>query len=278
MKEALLYDKLTNLKVQCNLCRLQCKIGDGKRGSCGVRENINGILYSLSFDRVIAANVDPIEKKPLFNFYPGTFSYSISTMGCNFRCLHCQNSDISQPPRYSRKSSFPGEKMTPEQIVREAKSKNCLSISYTYTEPTIFFELAYATSRLAKESGLKNVFVSNGYMSREALDMMQGSLDAINVDLKSFRDSHYRKVCGARLAGVLDSLKYIKKLGIWLEVTTLIIPGYNDSAEEFSDIANFIKNELGEETPWHVTAFFPTYKLMDAGRTPSETLRQAREI
>ena len=277
MKEALLYDKLEKDRVYCYLCQFHCKIAEGKRGICGVRENRDGTLYTLVYDRVVSRAVDPIEKKPLFNFMPGSTSYSIATVGCNFRCLHCQNYEISQMPRY-KDAKVIGEKVTPVEIVEEAEKYNCKSISYTYTEPTIFFELAYDTARLAHDKGIKNVFVSNGYMTKEMLDMIDGYLDGINVDLKAFTEEHYKKVCGAKLQGVLDSLKYIKRLGIWLEVTTLVIPGYNDSDDSFQNIAQFIKNELGEEVPWHVTAFYPTYKLLDAPRTSAETLRRARNI
>ena len=277
MKEALLYEKLEDGKVHCYLCRHQCKVSPGKRGICGVRENRDGTLYSLVYDKVISTAVDPIEKKPLFNFLPGSKSYSIATMGCNFKCLHCQNYDISQMPR-EEKGEILGEEISPAEIVAGAQRHGCKSIAYTYTEPTIFFELAYDTGRMAHEKGIKNIFVSNGFMTREMLDMTKGWLDGINVDLKGFTDEHYRKVCGARLEGVLDSLRYIKELGIWLEVTTLIIPGYNDSDEELENIAAFIRDKLGAETPWHVTAFYPTYKLLDAPRTPAATLRRARAI
>jgi len=277
MKEALLYKKTADNKVHCYLCHFNCVIAPGKRGVCGVRENMDGTLYTLVYDRIVSRAVDPIEKKPLFNFLPGSTSYSIATAGCNFRCLHCQNYDISQMPRRG-KGEIAGEKISPEEIVADAIRYKCKSISYTYTEPTIFFELAYDTGRLAHNEGIKNIFVSNGYMTQEMLDMINPYLDAINVDLKGFSEKHYAKVCGAKLAPVLDSLRYIKKLGIWLEVTTLVIPGYNDSDESFNGIADFIKNELGEGTPWHVTAFYPTYKLLDAPRTPAETLRRARDI
>lgn len=276
MKEALLYDKLDGGDVHCHLCQFRCRIKEGRRGICGVRENRSGTLYTLVYDRIVSHSVDPIEKKPLFNFLPGSTSYSVATVGCNFRCLHCQNYDISQMPRSS--GQVIGERTTPGEIVAGAKGNRCASISYTYTEPTIFFELALETAKLAKEAGIKNVFVSNGYMTAEMLEMMDGYLDAINVDLKGFTEEHYKKVCGATLGGVLDSLRLIKKMGIWLEVTTLVIPGYNDSDESFRNIAAFIKNELGVDTPWHVSAFYPTYKLLDAPRTPVSTLRRAREI
>ncbi len=277
MKEALLYEKLNEDRVHCLLCRFYCKIAPGKRGVCGVRENSGGTLYTLVYDRVVSRAIDPIEKKPLFNFMPGSSSYSIATVGCNFRCLHCQNYEISQMPR-ERGGGIVGEKVTPAEIVADAARHRCATIAYTYTEPTIFFELTYETSRLAHEKGIKNIYVSNGYMTREMLDMYAPYLDGINVDLKAFSEEHYKKVCGAGLEGVLDSLRYIKKLGIWLEVTTLVIPGYNDSDESFEKIASFIRDDLGVETPWHVTAFFPAYKLLDAPPTPVASLRKARRI
>jgi len=277
MKEALLYEKLEGEKVHCFLCQHHCKISPGKRGICGVRENQGGTLYSLVYDRVISRAVDPIEKKPLFNFLPGSKSYSIATVGCNFKCLHCQNYDISQMPS-EQKGTIMGGRISPAEIVDDAKANHCATIAYTYTEPTIFFELARDTGLIAREEGIKNIFVSNGYMTEEMLHMCEGWLDGINVDLKGFTEDHYKKICGARLRPVLDSLKVIKKMGIWLEVTTLVIPGYNDSEESFNSIAAFINNELGAETPWHVTAFYPTYKLLDASRTPVITLRKARDI
>ena len=276
MKEALLYEKLDGERVHCTLCRFDCIIAPGKRGVCGVRENRSGTLYSLVYDRIISTAVDPIEKKPLFNFLPGSKSFSLATMGCNFRCLHCQNYEISQTPREEK--TILGEAITPERLVDMAMRNNCKSIAYTYTEPTIFFELAYETAKLAEERSIKNIFVSNGYMTRQMLDGMKGLLHGINVDLKGFTEEHYRKICGAKLEGVLDSLRYIKELGIWLEVTTLAIPGYNDDDETFEGIAAFIRDDLGIETPWHVTAFYPTFKLLNAPRTPASTLRRAREI
>lgn len=277
MKEALLYEKLDRGKVHCFLCQHHCRISPGKRGICGVRENQGGTLYSLVYDHIISRAVDPIEKKPLFNFLPGTKSYSIATVGCNFRCLHCQNYDISQMPS-EKGGTIMGTRVTPDEIVASARANHCATIAYTYTEPTIFFELARDTGLLAKEEGIKNIFVSNGYMTNEMLQMCEGWLDGINVDLKGFTEEHYKKVCGAKLSPVLEALKMIRKMGIWLEVTTLVIPGYNDSRESLEGIAAFIKNELGAETPWHVTAFYPTYKLLDAPRTPAESLRKAREI
>ncbi|MDH3976050.1 MAG: AmmeMemoRadiSam system radical SAM enzyme [Deltaproteobacteria bacterium] len=277
MKEALLYEKLEGGKVHCFLCQHHCRISSGKRGICGVRENKEGTLYTLVYDHVISCAVDPIEKKPLFNFLPGSKSYSIATVGCNFKCLHCQNYDISQMPA-EKGGVIMGSRISPEEIVADAKAHHCATIAYTYTEPTIFFELARDTGQLAKSEGIKNIFVSNGYMTEEMLQMSSDWLDGINIDLKGFTEEHYKKICGAKLGPVLDSLRMIKKMGIWLEVTTLVIPGYNDSDESFENIADFIKNELGAETPWHVTAFYPTYKLLDVPRTPVETLGKARDI
>jgi len=263
--------------VRCILCGHRCLIKDGKRGICAVRENKEGILYTLVYGKVIARHIDPIEKKPLFHFHPGSTSYSIATVGCNLRCTHCQNYEISQYPKERPDVEIPGEDMTPEEIVGLAVKDRCLSISYTYTEPTIFFEFAYDTARIARERGLKNVFVSNGYTTPEATKVIAPYLDANNIDLKSFRDEHYRKVCGGKLQPVLDTIRLMKESGVWVEVTTLIIPTYNDSEEELRKIAEFIKS-VSIDIPWHVTQFYPTYKLLDQPRTPIRTLRRAREI
>ena len=204
MHEALLYEKLNEGKVKCGLCNHRCIINDNKKGICGVRENKDGKLYTLVYGRVIAENVDPIEKKPLYNFLPGTQSLSIATVGCNFRCLHCQNADISQS------LSIKGKDLFPEEVIQHALDNNCPSISYTYTEPTIFLEYALDCMKLAHQKGLKNVWVSNGYMTKEALDLVTPYLDAINVDLKAFTEEFYQEVCGARLEPVLENLKRIK--------------------------------------------------------------------
>jgi pyruvate formate lyase activating enzyme len=275
MHKAMLWERLGEDKVRCFLCSHHCKIRKGERGVCGVRENADGELVTLIYDKVIARNVDPIEKKPLFHFLPGSFSFSIATPGCNFRCLHCQNADISQMPRDSK--VIMGEPTSPEAIVETALRANCKSISYTYTEPTIFFELAYDTARLAVKEGLKNVFVTNGYITSEALDTIKPYLHAANIDLKSFRDDFYRKVCGARLEKVLDAIRHYHECGIWVEVTTLIIPGYNDDPSELRDIARFLVS-IDKNIPWHVTQFHPTYKLFSQPRTPVEKLREARDI
>ncbi|MEN6483762.1 MAG: AmmeMemoRadiSam system radical SAM enzyme [Syntrophobacteraceae bacterium] len=275
MKEALFYRSLDEGRVSCFLCEQRCVIHPGKRGKCGVRENREGTLWSLVYGKLLARNIDPIEKKPLFHFQPGTRSYSIATAGCNFRCLFCQNSDISQAPHES-KMLF-GYDTPVEEVVLSAKHAGCASISYTYTEPTIFMEYAMDTARAARSHGLKNVFVTNGFMTAEALDEVAPWLDAANVDLKAFTDDFYSRQCGARLQPVLDTLQRMKKLGIWLEVTTLIIPGLNDDPSELRSLAEFVTS-LGPNTPWHVSRFHPTYRLLDRPSTPARTLQTAREI
>lgn len=276
LKEAMFYEKIGNEKVNCNLCSHRCSpILESKRGICGVRENRKGTLYSLVYGKAVASAIDPIEKKPLFNFLPGSKSYSIATVGCNFHCDNCQNFDISQLPKERR--IIVGQDTPPEAVVSVALENNCESIAYTYSEPTIFFEYAYDIAKLAKKENLKNVFVTNGYITPEALKEISPLLDAANIDLKSFSDEVYKKRCGARLQPVLDAIKLYKKLGIWIELTTLIIPTINDSEDELRKIAEFIK-EVGDDTPWHITQFYPTYKLMDLSRTPVTTLRKARKI
>jgi pyruvate formate lyase activating enzyme len=276
VKEAMLYEELSDERIRCNLCAHHCVITDGKRGVCQVRENRGGTLYTLVYGRTISQNVDPVEKKPLFHFHPGTTIYSIATPGCNFRCRWCQNWEISQMPR--ERDLIMGREASPEEIVAAAQRAGCGSIAYTYTEPTIFFEYAYDASRLARDRGLANVYVTNGYMTTEMLETFHPYLDAANVDLKAFRDQTYKKYVGAKLQPVLDSLKVMRRLGIWLEVTTLVIPGVNDDPVELRDAAQFVAQELGVETPWHISRFFPTYKMMDVRPTPMGTLRRAREI
>ncbi len=273
MREALLYEKLEGGRVRCALCNHRCVIKDGGFGICKVRLNRGGVLYTLVYDKVIARHVDPIEKKPLFHFLPGSLSYSIATVGCNFQCDFCQNYEISQFPRHYE--YVIGETVSPDFVVEEALASGSASISYTYTEPTVYFELAYECAVRASDKGLKNVFVSNGYMTPEALDYIHPHLHGANIDLKSFRDEFYKRHCKARLKPVLETLKYLKKQGVWVEVTTLVIPGENDDPSELRDIAEFIKTELGAETPWHVTRFHPTYRLLTRPPTPLETLKRA---
>ncbi|HBF42227.1 MAG TPA: AmmeMemoRadiSam system radical SAM enzyme [Desulfobacteraceae bacterium] len=275
MKEAYLYEKLENEKVRCLLCNHHCVIENGKKGICGVRENRSGTLISLVYERIIAKNCDPIEKKPLFHFLPGSLSYSIATVGCNFRCLFCQNADISQMP--SDHNQIMGEKTTPDQIVREALDTRSVTIAYTYTEPTIYFELAVDTARIATTKGLKNIFVSNGYMTEECLRDIYPDLHAANVDLKSFSNKFYKEECGGRLGPVLKTLETMKNLGVWLEVTTLLIPGLNDSKKELRDIAEFLAG-LDPNIPWHISRFHPTYRLTNIESTPPEGIQEARDL
>ena len=298
MKEAMFYEPLTDGRVLCTLCSLYCKIAAGRRGACGVRVNVDEKLYTLVYDKIVAREVDPIEKKPFFHFQPGSRAYSIATVGCNFRCLHCQNYEISQQPKTKTppiresggehpevlclslrdlEAGIPGEPITPEDIVAAAQRSDCQSIAYTYTEPTIFFELAYDTARLAAAEGLANLFVTNGYITEEALAVLAPYLDAANIDLKSFNDAAHKRMTGARLQPVLDAIRAYRRHGIWVEVTTLVIPGHNDSESELRQIAEFICS-VGKDIPWHVTQFYPTYRLLDRAATPVKTLRRAREI
>lgn len=276
MKEAMFYEKHEGQKVGCGLCRFRCIIPEGGRGICGVRENQSGVLYTLVYGKAIAEHVDPIEKKPLFHMLPGSTSYSVATVGCNFRCLHCQNYSISQPVR--GKLQISGIDLPPRMIIKKAIAAGCRSVSYTYTEPTIFYEYAYDTAKLAHEAGLKNVFVTNGYITKEALSHISPLLDAANIDLKGFSDRFYREVVHAMLGEVLDSIIQYKKMGIWIEITTLVIPDWNDSDEDLRAIARFIVENLGRDTPWHVSAFYPTFKMLDKPPTSAESLRRAREI
>jgi pyruvate formate lyase activating enzyme len=275
MKEAMFYQRQGDGEVLCGLCRFRCLIKEGNRGICRVRENREGVLYSLVYGKLCAEHVDPIEKKPLYHFHPGSRSYSIATVGCNFRCRHCQNYTISQVPK---NAVIPGDERSADEVVRRALASDCRSISYTYTEPTVFFEYAYDTARLAREKGLANLFVTNGYITREALATIAPYLDGANIDLKGFREEFYRDIVHARLSEVLDSIVEYRRQGIWIELTTLVIPGLNDSDDELQGIATFIVDNLGVDTPWHVSRFHPTYQLMDRPRTPVETLRRARDI
>lgn len=276
MHEASFYRTEQDQKVVCGLCSHHCTVKPGKSGICGVRENREGKLYSLVYGQIAAEHIDPIEKKPLFHFQPGSRSYSISTVGCNFRCLHCQNYQLSQYPHMSDDKVI-GTMRTPEDIVETAVRSGCQSISYTYVEPTIFYEFARDCSVLAHAKGLKNVFVSNGYMTPEVTRDLASVLDGINIDVKAMTDDFYKKICKARLQPVLDTVVLMHELGVWVEVTTLLIPGLNDTSAELREIARFIKS-VDARIPWHVTAFHPTYRLTDRQSTQAETLRKARNI
>jgi pyruvate formate lyase activating enzyme len=262
--------------VRCIACAHRCLIRPGRAGICHVRENRDGSLVTLVFGRAVAANADPIEKKPLFHVYPGSMAYSIATRGCNFHCLHCQNWAISQAGRDGLAS--PSFALAPARVVAAAQAAGSRSIAYTYTEPTVFIEYVLETARLACEAGLANVLVTNGYQTPEALDLLGPVVAAANVDLKSFDDRFYRRVVGARLAPILAAMVGMRERGIWVEVTTLLIPGLNDDPAGLGALARWIVAELGPETPWHVSRFFPTYRLTDLDPTPVATIERAVAI
>jgi len=273
--EAILYGKGEENAVDCFLCSHRCRIADGKRGFCRVRQNRGGTLYTLTYGRIVARHMDPIEKKPLYHFLPGTAAYSVATPGCNFRCSFCQNWQISQT---DAAPAFEALGYTrPDQDVQTAVSGRAASIAYTYTEPTIFMEYALDCARLARDKGLKNVFVTNGYESPEAVEAMTGLIDAANVDLKSFNDDFYRTKCKARLQPVLDTIAAMHAAGIHVEVTTLVVPGQNDSREELTSIAQFLVG-VSPDVPWHISRFHPNYRETDLPPTPMDSMLLANEV
>jgi len=276
VKKASYWKKLDGKAVRCELCPHRCIIKEGGVGVCGVRKNIEGELYTLVWPKAVAANVDPIEKKPFFHVLPGTLAYSIATVGCNFRCRFCQNSDISQYPILTGKIA--GDELPPAEVVGQAKANGCASIAYTYTEPTVFMEYVIDTARLSAREGMLNLLVTNGYISTDIIRQdLKGLIDGANIDLKSFSDRFYRRLCAGRLQHVLDSIKAYHESGIWLEITTLVIPGENDSREELKDIAGFIRS-VSSDIPWHVSRYFPRYLYDKAPPTPLATIEMAREI
>ena len=262
--------------VDCHLCAHRCHIQPGRRGICKVRENRQGTLVTLVYGRVIANHTDPIEKKPLFHFLPGSRAYSIATVGCNFQCGFCQNWQISQWPRTSA-GEMPGQPLSPEEVVADATRSGCASVSYTYTEPTIFFEYARDTAVLARQEGMKNTFVTNGFLTAEALEQAADWLDAANVDLKAWSDAFYRRVCKARLEPVKETIRRMHETGIHVEVTTLVVPGQNDDPDEMKGIADFIAS-VSPDLAWHVTRFHPDYQDHETPATPVETIRQAIDL
>jgi pyruvate formate lyase activating enzyme len=274
IREAMLYDKLDNNKVKCNVCNHRCTIAPGKRGFCRTRENRDGTLYTLIYNVVSSEAVDPIEKKPLLHFYPGSLSYSLGTIGCNFRCKHCQNWTISQ---ISVDEAVAFE-IPPETAVERALATGSRSIAWTYNEPTIWHEYTYDSAKLAKEAGLATVYVTNGYITPEALKHMSPYLDAFRVDIKAFTEEFYREVTGAKLAPVLESAKLAKELGMHVEVINLIIPTKNDSPDEIRDLSKWVHDNLGPDIPLHFTRFHPDYKTLDLPPTPVKTLEMAHEI
>jgi pyruvate formate lyase activating enzyme len=276
MHEAMLYDKLPNDRVRCRVCSHGCVIGPGRRGICAVRENVDGTLTSLVYGRLIARDVDPIEKKPLYHFYPGTRAYSIASIGCNFTCLFCQNHYISQYPRVHA-GRIVGDRIPAEEVVADAIGNGCRSIAYTYTEPTVAIEYILDVMRLARDAGLCNAWVSNGYFTEETFATIAPYLDAINVDLKGISDRVYREVVGGNVRPVLDTIERLAEAGIWVEVTTLVIPGVNDTPDELRWTAEAIVG-ISPRIPWHVSRFFPAYRMVDRPPTSVETLERAFRI
>lgn len=274
LKEAMFYRKLANDIVQCQLCPRHCVIPNGKRGFCGVRENQKGILYAMSYGKAVAIHIDPIEKKPLFHFLPSTTVFSIATAGCNLKCKFCQNWEISQV----RPEEIRYRYALPEDIVREAKASGAPTIAYTYSEPTIFYEYMLETAKIARKQGLRNVMHSNGYINEEPLRNLAKYLDAANIDLKGFSDEYYSKLTEGSLEPVLRSLKILKEEKVHIEITTLLLSGFNDDEPTLRKMCAWIKDNLGSDVPLHFSRFFPMYKLTNLNPTPVESLQRARNI
>jgi pyruvate formate lyase activating enzyme len=273
MKECTLYKKERG-KVRCLACAHKCFISEVNTGICGVRKNIHGKLYLLVYGKVASMNADPIEKKPLYLFLPGSMAFSIGTIGCNFRCDFCQNFDISQA---SKQGSISGQDITPKEIVNEAIKTKCKSIAYTYNEPAIHIEFVKEVAILAKKKGLKNILVTNGYFSKESFDYIKNYIDAVNIDIKSFSEDFYKNICGGRLQPVLDNIKWFHQAGIHIELTTLLIPGENNSKEELEKIAQFIAS-IDKNIAWHISRFFPRYKMINKPITQIDSLELAYKI
>ncbi|MFA7196496.1 MAG: AmmeMemoRadiSam system radical SAM enzyme [Anaerovoracaceae bacterium] len=276
MKEALLYQSLSGERVMCNVCRHRCIIPLNGRGLCGVRKNDGGRLYSMNYGKTISVAADPIEKKPLQYYMPGTKTYSLAAEGCNMHCAWCQNWEISQQPGPER--AIRGAMIKPEEHIKKAFAWKCRSVSFTYTEPTVFLEYALEIMKKARSTGLKNIWVTNGFMTAEALKELLPFLDAANVDLKAFGDDVYQKYCGGRLAPVLENIRTMYEAGVHVEVTTLVVPGVNDDAAQLSGIADFIASKLDPSVPWHISRFFPAWHMTDRGPTPAETLIMAERL
>jgi pyruvate formate lyase activating enzyme len=275
IKEADFYLRLENSCIQCTLCPHSCRLSPGEFGVCGVRRNHDGMLFTHVYESAAALQVDPIEKKPLFHVYPGSKSFSIATVGCNFSCTFCQNHHLSQITKNGR---IDGKDVPAAQVVQLARENGCKTIACTYTEPTIFFEYAYDIARIAAEQNILTVFVTNGYINPAPLKKIAPFLAAANVDLKGWSSDFYREVCGGELKHVLATLKLMKKLNILVEVTTLAVTGYVEDDQTLQDIAHFIFNELGPETPWHISRFFPNYHYAQVAPTPLEVIYRARDI
>jgi pyruvate formate lyase activating enzyme len=278
MKKAFLFRKLENKKVQCLNCNHKCILNNNSIGLCGVRKNIDGILYNLIYNKIISESIDPIEKKPLYHFLPNTKTYSISCVGCNFKCPWCQNFEISQ---ILKKGFLIGKPRKKEDIIKNALKHNCTSISYTYTEPTVWSEFIYEVSLFAKKNNLKNIWVTNGYFSKECLNYFtkKGLIDAMNIDLKSFNEKTYKEYCNADLKKVISSIEEAYLNRIHIEITTLIIPGVNDNLKEMDKLSKFIFSlDKKGEIPWHISRFFPAYKMVNKSITSIKILEKIKEI
>lgn len=268
------YNKLKDDIVHCQLCPQFCMIKPGETGKCRVRKNQDGTLISLVYSQPCSAAIDPIEKKPLFHFFPGSKTFSISTVGCNLDCKACQNWEISQ----AKPEDVPAKEMKPEEVVEEALKHNCDSIAYTYIEPSIFYEYVLDIAKLARQKGLKNIMVTNGFLNPEPIKELYQYIDAANIDLKAFSDEFYKDMCKGRLQPVLDAIKQIKQMNVWIELTTLIIPGKNDDKIEIRQMCEWIKANVGDDVPIHFSRFFPCYKLLNIEPTPIDTLKKCYEI
>ncbi len=275
-QNAWLSKKLKNNKVLCEACSQACVLNEGEYGTCGVRQVVDGELQLLVYGLAAAVNIDPVEKKPMFHFLPKSRSFSVGTVGCNFSCKFCQNYEISQYPK-EHNHKIVGQELSPARIVDLALDNKCESISYTYNEPVVFFEYTYDTAKLAHKNGLKNIYVTSGYETHKAIDLLEPYIDGMNIDIKSFSNEFYKDICGARLKPVLDTVEYAHNKGIWVEVTTLLIEGKNDSDEEIRGIAKFLAG-IDTSIPWHLSAFHPMYKMLDVPRTPASTLHRAYKI
>lgn len=276
IKEAMFYKCLSDDRVACGLCHHRCVLSAGQRGLCGVRENDGGSLYSLNYGKTISVAADPIEKKPLRHYMPGTKTYSLAAEGCNMRCAWCQNWEISQPPGLGQ--PIRGARIKPEEHIHKAFEWACRSVSYTYSEPTVFVEYALEIMKKARGAGLKNIWVTNGFMTSEALEEILPLLDAANVDLKAFEEEVYREYCGGGLAPVLENIRRMHRAGVHVEVTTLVVPGVNDDTAQLEGIAGFIASELDPSVPWHISRFFPAWQCRDRGPTPPESIQRAERI
>ena len=273
-REASYYEKLEDNKVACRLCPHQCQVADLERGSCGVRENRGGTYHTLVYAQPCAVHIDPIEKKPLFHYFPGSLAFSLATAGCNFSCRFCQNWEISQ----RRPEQVQHVTLMPEEVVRQARARECRLIAHTYSEPVVFFEYMRDCAALGKEKGIPNVMISNGFIEKKPLRELCGLLGAVKIDLKAFTEKFYREQCGGRLKPVLDTLLSLRAEKAWFEIVVLLIPGLNDSREEIERMCRWLAREMGPDVPLHFSRFAPTFMLKNVPPTPPETLHQARRI